>query len=300
SPAWEQARARWERSELTEWDFGDLPECVRLSPFLNAYPALEPAEKGVNLRLFRDPETARRSHLRGVEALLRRQRGGDLEFTQKYLRIPEEVQPAALYFGGEKSLIEQMKTALARDVFRRDIRGEAEFKAHAYHADRLLLEKAHSLRDQVIKILREYQKTRTRIKEEKEARGPKSPVREFAREVLDDLQVLVPDDFLEAYSLGRLIHLPRYMQAMRIRLERGVNHIEKDRQKISQLAGFQQALIEYRRREAEGELQEKSADIEAFRWLLEEFKVSLFAPELGTAVTVSPKRMLAKMKQIRP
>lgn len=300
SPAWERARARWERTELTEWDFGDLPECVRLSPFLNAYPALEPARKGVNLRLFRDPETARRSHLQGVEALLRRQRGGDLEFTQKYLRISEEDQPAALYFGGEKSLIEQMKTALARDVFRRDIRGEAEFKAYAYHADRLLLEKAHFLRDQVIKILREYQKTRTRIKEEKEARSPKSPVREFARKVLDDLQVLVPDDFLEAYSLERLIHLPRYMEAMRIRLERGVNHMEKDRQKISQLAGFQQALIEYRRREAEGELQDKSADIEAFRWLLEEFKVSLFAPELGTAVTVSPKRMLAKMKQIRP
>lgn len=299
SPAWDKAREKWEQTGLTEWNFGDLPKCIQLGPFLNAYPGLEPAENGVNLRLYRDPETARRMHLRGVEALLRRQRKGELEFTGKFLQIPEEYHSAALFFGGENALIDQMKKALIKNVFRREIREEAEFKAHTYHADRILLEEGHDLRDKIIRILGEYLKTRKLIKEEKEKCGPKSPVRDFVQEILDDLQSLVPEHFIEAYPPDRLTHLSRYMEAMRVRLERGINNLEKDRQKVSQMAGFQKALLKLQEKEMTAERKDKSREIEKLRWLLEEFKVALFAPELGTAVTVSPKRLLEKIRQIQ-
>jgi ATP-dependent helicase HrpA len=298
SPAWDKAREKWEKAELTDWNFGDLPKCFQLGPFLNAYPGLESAEKGVNLRLFRDPEVARRSHLKGVEALLKWQREGDLEFIGKYLRIPEEHHPAALFFGGEKSLIEQMRKTLIRDIFRRDIRKEAEFKAYAYHVDRVLLEKGHFLRDKVIRIIGEFRKTRKMIKGIIDECGPKSPVRSLALEILDDLQSLLPENFLQKVPLDRLDHLPRYVEAMRIRLERGANNLEKDRQKAAQLAGFQRTLDDLQEKASSGELSDKSKEIEDLRWLLEEFKVALFAQELGTEVTVSPKRLLEKIKQI--
>ncbi len=299
SPAWEKAQKRWEKTGLAEWNFGDLPECIQLGPFLNAYPGLEQAEKGVNLRLFRDPKKARKTHLSGVEALLHIHRKGDLEFTGKYLGIPEEYHQAALYFGGVKSLIEQMKKTLIQHVFRRDIRTEAEFKAYAYSVDRLLLEKGHFLRNKVIKIIDEFRKTRKMIKGTIDECVPKSPVRSLAHEILDDLQSLLPDNFLQKTALERLDHLPRYMEAMRIRLERGANKLEKDRQKAAQLAGFQRTLDDLQKKASSGELSDKSKEIEDLRWLLEEFKVALFAQELGTAVTVSPKRLLQKIKQIQ-
>ena len=42
----------------------------------------------------------------------------------------------------------------------------------------------------------------------------------------------------------------------------------------------------------------KTAEIEAYHWLLEEFKVSLFAQELKTAIPVSKKRLEKKLAEI--
>jgi len=39
--------------------------------------------------------------------------------------------------------------------------------------------------------------------------------------------------------------------------------------------------------------------LEEFRWLLEEFKVSLFAQELGTAEPVSARRLEQRLERLR-
>ena len=75
-------------------------------------------------------------------------------------------------------------------------------------------------------------------------------------------------------------------------------HDPKDRTKAEQAVRFEQ---EYQRLQEAPEPEsspERRAALEEFRWLLEEFKVSLFAPELKTAVTVSPKRLSLKLKSI--
>jgi hypothetical protein len=43
---------------------------------------------------------------------------------------------------------------------------------------------------------------------------------------------------------------------------------------------------------------EKRNAVEGLRWMVEEFKVSLFAPELRTAFPISPKRLVVKIKEI--
>ena len=44
---------------------------------------------------------------------------------------------------------------------------------------------------------------------------------------------------------------------------------------------------------------EKREAVEALRWMVEEFRVSVFAQELGTAQKVSPKRLCDKLEQVR-
>ena len=108
--------------------------------------------------------------------------------------------------------------------------------------------------------------------------------------------MLVGPDFPERYDPGRLSEIPRYLKAMEIRVERGANNPEKDRGKADQVKEFINTLGEMEESLSPYASREKREGIEAFRWMIEEFKVSLFAQELGTAFPVSAKR-LKKQKQ---
>jgi ATP-dependent helicase HrpA len=93
-----------------------------------------------------------------------------------------------------------------------------------------------------------------------------------------DLQRLAPDDFLATTPYERLIHIPRYLKAVQVRAERAAINPAKDAEKARPLAPFLRAAPPAKNRDA-------------FRWLLEEFRVSLFAQELGTAEPVSIRRL---------
>jgi len=95
-----------------------------------------------------------------------------------------------------------------------------------------------------------------------------------------DLQRLLPADFLARTPPGQLPHLHRYLRAVQIRAERAVVSPAKDVEKAKQLAPFR-----------DWEKHIPAAERDTFRWLLEEFRVSLFAQELGTAQPVSAARL---------
>ena len=97
-----------------------------------------------------------------------------------------------------------------------------------------------------------------------------------------DLERLVPADFLEQTPFARLQHLPRYLKAIQVRAERAALKPAKDAEKGVQLAAFDG----WRTRVPK-------AAHGRFRWLLEEFRVSLFAQELGTSESVSEAKLKA-------
>ena len=65
-----------------------------------------------------------------------------------------------------------------------------------------------------------------------------------------------------------------------MRAERAALQPAKDREKAARLTPWIEALPEV-----------PAANREAYRWMLEEFRVSLFAQELGTSITASPARL---------
>lgn len=103
--------------------------------------------------------------------------------------------------------------------------------------------------------------------------------------------------FLERVSYERLAQLPRYLKALLIRAERAALNPVKNLDRLRQLAPYQEALEKLRMQPAR--TPEVARQVEAFRWMIEEFKVSLFAQELGTAMPVSPKRLEQQLELAR-
>ena len=110
---------------------------------------------------------------------------------------------------------------------------------------------------------------------------------------------LLPPGFLSHHETNRLREIPRYLKAVRIRTERAYASPMKDQTKAQQLSTYQTML-----RKVSQELNNdlswpKAGKVLEFRWMIEEFKVSLFAQELGTAYPVSAKRLDKKWEEIQ-
>ena len=98
----------------------------------------------------------------------------------------------------------------------------------------------------------------------------------------EDLARLAGDDFPARTPPDQLTHLPRYLRAVAVRAERAAVSPAKDTEKARALLPF-----------ADWQTRVPPTQHEAFRWLLEEFRVSVFAQELGTAQPASVQRLKA-------
>ena len=299
SDGWVRARDGWEREGIVEWDFGILPEKISVGPFVTAYPALEPAERGANIRLFPSAEQARESHRKGVRVLFFIRFEKDLEFVKQYVVLPDEMQTQALYFGGKEALEKAMMEALQKEAFERDVRSEEEFRSLAENFAQDLFDISHVLGEVVQEILSACHKVRMIIRDIVKKMEDNRAVKSLVEEIKQDLDSLVPRDFLTQNSLERLKHIPRYLEALRLRVERGRHDPAKDRAKAEQASRFIDVLENLGEEVTSDASFEKKTEIEEFRWMVEEFKVSLFAPELKTAYPVSAKRLLIKLKAVQ-
>ncbi|MBN2199467.1 MAG: DUF3418 domain-containing protein, partial [Candidatus Aminicenantes bacterium] len=214
SADWQAAQAAWEKEGLESWDFGPLPESVPVGMFMTAYPGLEPGEKGVNVRLFKTAEEALASHIKGVEALLAVLFSKDVEFLRRYLIVFDEYAKTALFFGGKTAVEEGMLKNIKRDIFRKNLRSREEFDTYGETVMRSLFEKSHALRETVFKIFDAYQKAVRTLQQAEQASSSGRVLPTLCEEIRAGLQSLVPKNFLELYSLERLIHLPRYLEAL--------------------------------------------------------------------------------------
>ncbi|MDB6023184.1 MAG: ATP-dependent helicase HrpA, partial [Pedosphaera sp.] len=124
-----------------------------------------------------------------------------------------------------------------------------------------------------------------------------TPAARSVNPLAGELDKLLPARFLERIEYERLPHLQRYLKALLIRGERAALNPAKDQERLRQLAPYQAALNELQAKPSPSF--EANRQIKAFRWMIEEFKVSLFAQELGTAIPVSPKRLDQQLEIIR-
>jgi ATP-dependent helicase HrpA len=112
-----------------------------------------------------------------------------------------------------------------------------------------------------------------------------------------DIDRLLPEGFVELYDDERLTNIPRYLRAVAIRAERGITHLDKDAAKAENVRPFIDKLDEMGGQVSSPSAERRQA-LEEFRWMVEEYKISVFAPEMKTARPVSPKRLQEKIGEI--
>jgi ATP-dependent helicase HrpA len=121
STAFNKARLSWEKTGLTAWDFGELPEEIALESrdFFEgyAYPGLEAGEGCVNIRVFKSRQDADASHKRGVMALYAMHFKSELKYLRKAITFPGDTKIWADTFGGVKLVENMILGQVAHDLF---------------------------------------------------------------------------------------------------------------------------------------------------------------------------------------
>ena len=303
---WEVARRRWEKTRITNWDFGDLPESLELALQGGGdwvvFPGLTVEEsdsgRSINLRLFQRRDTAEASHVKGIAALYRLYFSKDMKFLKKTLALSPDRSQAARYFGGIRRVEKRLYDTVVSRLFELNIRTRAAFTDQAKTLGTKIIPCGRDLVGRFLPVIDAYHVARTRIHQLETANRPNPVLAAFCARLQTELMRLVPENVIELYDLHRLEHLPRYVQAVEIRARRAAVNLEKDQVKAADLAPFTAGLDRLLQSLTTTSSPEKRNAVEDFFWLIEEYKVSVFAQELRTAVPVSEKRLRERMMEI--
>lgn len=269
--AWRQARAQWEKPPQTAWTFGDIPPQVRVTEQagvpVDAFPGLLAAATGVGLRLFKTADEAQAATREGLAALFALQLRYDLGWLERDLKALRDLGPLIATVAPVADL-----QAQALGSIRAWVCGRPVEPLHAAVFATVLDRAKADLRGLVPRLtdlLREILTLRQDLLVHPQ------PFAGLER----DLAGLLPPDFLRVTPFAQLAHFPRYLKAMKLRADRWRQHPAKDAERAREMACYEAALAKAGERAA------------ALRWLVEEYRVSLFAQELGTAEPVSAVKL---------
>ncbi|MDH4009464.1 MAG: ATP-dependent RNA helicase HrpA [Desulfobacterales bacterium] len=302
----ESFRLKWEKSGITRWDFGDLPEFISSPETVQnkwvAYPALVAADdriKSVSLKLFRHPDKALAIHQQGVAGLYKIHFAKDLKILKKGLKLPKALRAAADFFKGPVNMEQRLLDRIISDLFCRNIRSADSFYRHAEDVSPILISRGQGLLDRCLPVLKAYHNARKEFDKLKRANLNNHAVQNFCKDLITDLVRLVPESFVNLYEMDRLTHLIRYIKCMEIRAQRALVDFEKDQAKAKDIKTFSDRLDKMIKTLSPNASNDKREALEDFFWMIEEYKVSIFAQELKTAFPVSEKRLEKKLAQIK-
>ncbi len=281
-------------SGLTGWTFGELPELLELEVSgrqVIGFPALHDDGDSVSLRPYDTPEEAEREHRKGLARLfalnLREQ-------VRAIERLPglRELALAFINFGTEAELKAQLVTAALDRVclvepLPLDAAGFDERCAASRNRLSLVAQEFIRLIGQVLAEHASVNKRITALK----------GFPALADDLRTQIETMLPKNFILTVKWDRMTHFPRYLKAIGVRLDKLRNNPARDAELMAQW----QALARPFERERLAKLKAGVVDpeLEAFRWMLEELRVGLFAQELKTPMPVSVKR-LQKIWEARP
>lgn len=318
--AWQTAVTKWEQYALSGWTFGDMPEHIDVAQVggvsLLAFPGLTSDEHGVHLKLFRKREEAEHVSRRGLARLVEIALQKELAWIQKDLRAlekwkelyrdlasPEEMSAQAFahlrnhVLELPQSLLPLRKSAFVAaleksrgkvpgltpkflDLFQVIFKQRQEIMAHRAFPVTV------AAKPKAITDLKDL------------ALGqPKPQARTGLPMVKEELDGLLSPAFLQQLSWARLEQLPRYLKALQVRAERALLNPAKDQEKARLIQPFANALKDL---QAKAPLSAQAHErVQELRWMIEEYKISVFAQELGTAFPISAKRLEAQLELCR-
>jgi len=277
----------------TTWDFGEFSETrtvKRAGQNVTLYNALVDEGESVVLHAFDNRELAQAAHRGGLTRLFMLLLKDQVKYLEKNLPDAQRLGMLFIPFGTQQELQQQiLAMTFERCCLNEPLpKNKAEFSVRAKEAKNRLLLIARELARLLVNVLNEHhalQKSLPQLKAHHQA----------SQDIRTQLEWLMHKGFIRDTPYEQMQHLPRYLKAINLRIEKLRSTPARDAQCMAQLQPLQQAWQKLCQAQ-QGNL---NADMQAFSWLLQELRVSLFAQELKTPVIVSVKRLEKMLATLR-
>ena len=279
-----------EKTGLKQWDFGDLPQTLsfeRDGLKVTGYPALEDNIDAVSVRLFDTETEAENNHRKGVCRLMRFELKEQIKQLEKGLPNFNQYALTFRNIMSPDDLREDMLAAIADRAFigEDDLpRNNADFMKLKQRARTRLPAVSEAVARQAQAIALEYQNLLNQ-----QAKMP-ATVNRLKKDVETQIQLLVYKNCFSQTPWEHLTNIPRYLKALNLRIQKQPAAPERDGKNAASVgiiwARWQDKTHQMH---AAGSLIPPA--LQAYRWLIEELRVSLFAQELKTPFPVSIKRL---------
>jgi ATP-dependent RNA helicase HrpA len=300
--------SRWHRDGITRWDFGPLPAQIDVNRGglrLPKYPGLVDQGNAAGLRLFDQADAAERHTREGIRRLIVISEHRELKSQVQWLPALAKLKLWSGPLFRTRKLEDELIDLLAeRALFGADVgpvsklskndlpRDERSYCDLVATQKRFIAAAAQDLVKVVPPLLEAYHEARLTLE------TPRPAAWKYA---LDDMRQqladLTSEGFLTSTPWQWLAHYPRYLRAIAARVKKMTTSLPRDKQQYELLAP---RSLQWRERAAQHEQYGVTdAELEHYRWMLEELRVSLFAQELGTSIPVSPQRLDKQWENVR-
>ncbi|MER2518213.1 MAG: ATP-dependent RNA helicase HrpA [Candidatus Accumulibacter phosphatis] len=282
-----------EFSGMTDWSFGELAELIEVEvgggQTVFGYPGLTDDGDSVSVCVFDSPEEALQAHSRGLLRLFMLQFREQIKHLEK--NLPGLTQMAMQFMA--LGTLDELRRQLLELTFTRACLKEpwptdaASFNARCVEAKPRLGLLAQEICRLVGQILGDWLALHKKLPAFK-AYGS------TVHDIEGQLARLIGKRFVVDTPFERLQQYPRYLNAIAVRLDKlktgGAHGAARDARLLAE--EYLPLATAYQRRATVLAKQGVSdAQVEQFRWLLEELRVHLFAQALRTPVPVSSKRL---------
>lgn len=296
----QEATRKVEQSGYQTWEFGELPETLEIqrgNQTLFGYPALVDRNDFVDLEVFDDLQEARKQHWQGLRRLFILANKETLKSLQKQLPGLRDLGLLFFNIGSVESLVEQiLNLAVERALMSDDLPITAEqFKQRLQAGKPRLALIAQEISKHALAALQANADLQKKLAQAKAA----SP--SAYTDIQAQLQALIFPKLVSEIPYTQLVHLPRYLKAIALRIDKLRSNPSRDAQcqkDWESVARPWQKLLQGNKGAASYTLFEDQG-LQDFRWQLEELRVALFAQELKTPTPMSLKRLEKVLASLR-
>ena len=258
---------------------------------VNGYPALVDEGSSVGLRIF--PTEAEQLHAqrRGIIRLLQLQVPSPVRYVSEHLSHKEKIVFTQNPHGSIDELIRDCTVAaLDHLVPHTPIFTHAEYSELYEHVRAELIETVFDVTKLVAEILSEATALKKAIK-----KATSLTTMHAVSDVKAQMENLVYPGFVAQTGYDQLVHIPRYLKAAQVRLTKLGPNLHRDNQLMLTVQDLEDSYDNAVKSLPAGTIVPDA--LRRVNWMIEELRVSFFAQELGTAYTVSEKRIAKAQRE---
>jgi ATP-dependent helicase HrpA len=296
----------FEREGLIEWDFGGLPQSYEIQQqgmSIRAYPALVDRGHCVDIKLYDNPQEALVDSVKGMVRLAILSQKETVKYLHKNLFKGKELGLSMVDIGSKEQIVDDIICAAVKQVCFSSaqvslplfeqlpleqvlVREQVAFEKVLEQGCSAIVERAELLASLLIKALAQVVAIKKAIKQ---AKNP-LVMAYAAGDVQQQLQQLFYKGVVYHTTCFAMQQYSRYLKAVELRLDKVAANLHKDRALMAELSPLITRFDDKVQQLGYAEAQLHD-ELQTYRWMFEELRVSFFAQTVKTVMPISTKRI---------